>query len=64
MNWKKITLDLLGTGLTQTQLAELVDCSQNMISDLSLGKKGERLSYKIGKKLTDLHQQRCSAPTA
>ena len=63
MNWKLIVSELLATGLTQQQLAELAGCSQNMISDLRLGKKGERLGYSIGKSLVDLHQERC-APAA
>lgn len=59
MNWKNIVTELLATGLTQQQLADLAGCSQNMISDLYLGKKGERLGYSIGKSLVDLHQERC-----
>ena len=60
MDFQKITSDLLGTGLTEQQLADLVPCSQPTINAFRHGKRGARPSMLIGGRLLELHQQLCS----
>lgn len=59
MDTQKLTLDLLATGLTQQELADLLNCSQSTINAFSKGNRGVRPSYPIGKKLGELHAARC-----
>lgn len=61
MDTKKITADLIGTGLTQQELADLVPCSQSAICSLLSGKRGTRPSYAIAKRLDELHAERCKS---
>jgi transcriptional regulator with XRE-family HTH domain len=58
MDIQKITSDLIATGLTQQELADLVPCSQPTISALLKGSRGARPSLKIGIRLIDLHKER------
>ncbi|MCX8566854.1 MAG: hypothetical protein ON057_001581 [Glomeribacter sp. 1016415] len=64
MDIKQTVLKLLATGLTQNKLAQLVPCSQSMISALSLGRRGHRFSYKIGSRLISLYEERCCPASA
>jgi hypothetical protein len=64
MDFQKITSDLLGTGLTEQQLADLVPCSQPTINAFRHGKRGARPSMVIGSRLLELHKQRCKKPRA
>ena len=48
MNWQQMVKDLLESGLTQTQLADKLSCSQSMVSDLASGERGSRLSWELG----------------
>lgn len=57
--WKQIVSELLDSGLSQKELSELIGCSQPYICDLASGKAGKRLGFELGKRLTDLHQERC-----
>lgn len=57
--WQTIISGLREKGLTQTQIAAEIECSQNYVSDLERGVCGKRLSYELGKKLEvlwDKHQ--------
>lgn len=62
MDTKKITSELLSTGLKQHELATLIPCSQSLISALLRGERGSRLSFQIGKRLVALHKSRCTKP--
>lgn len=64
MDPQKITQDLLATGLTQQQLADLALCSQSTINAFAGGRRGLRPSLAIGMRLLALHQDRCTPPTA
>lgn len=60
-NWSQLIIDLQDKekgNLTQAEIAVLVPCSQNYISDLKAGKKGKRLSYEIAEGLKKLHKQK------
>ena len=57
MNWSQIINDLLGVGLSQTQIAERIPCGQGYISDLRNEKKGLRVSYEKGSALIRLHDE-------
>jgi transcriptional regulator with XRE-family HTH domain len=59
MDIQKITRELLATGMTQQKLAELVPCSQSMISAFLNGTRGAKPSFAIGAKLLELHKERC-----
>lgn len=59
MDFQKITSDLLGTGLTEQQLADLVPCSQSTINAFRHGKRGARPSMLIGSRLLQLHKKLC-----
>lgn len=58
MDFQKITCELIATGLTQQQLADLVPCSQPTISAFLKGSRGARPSLKIGLRLLALHRER------
>lgn len=63
-NWSQLIKDLQDKekgNLTQAQIAELIPCSQNYISDLKTGKKGKRLSYEIADGLKKLHELKVSS---
>lgn len=62
MDTQKITADLLASGLTQQELADLVPCGQSTIAAYLSGTRGSRLSKQIGDRLEELHAERC--PTA
>lgn len=62
MDPQKITQDLLATGLTQQQLADLALCSQSTINAFAGGRRGLRPSLAIGMRLLALHQDRCAQP--
>lgn len=64
MDPQKITQDLLATGLTQQQLADLALCSQSTINAFAGGRRGLRPSLAIGMRLLALHQDRCAQPAA
>ena len=52
--WQVMIADLRKQGLTQTQIAAEIKCSQNYVSDLERGVCGKRLSYDLGKNLEAL----------
>ncbi len=60
-NWSQIISELQDKekgNMTQQEIAEVVPCSQNYISDLKTGKKGKRISHHIAQGLIKLHQQK------
>lgn len=60
--WSQLIKDLQDKGkMTQKEIAEVALCSQNYISDLKTGKRGENVSYKIAKNLEQLHKQKINA---
>ncbi|MBP2666959.1 MAG: hypothetical protein H6Q76_1939 [Firmicutes bacterium] len=63
MDTKQKVNDLLDSGLTQQELAKLVPCSQSAISAYANGDRGARPSYQIGKRLDELHAERCKEET-
>lgn len=58
--WQSKIVDLKEKGLTQTQIATEMNCSQNYVSDLENGKCGKRLGYEKGKNLETLWVKYCS----
>ena len=52
--WQKMITDLKQKGLTQTQIADEIECSQNYVSNLENGLCGKRLGYEKGKNLEKL----------
>ena len=59
MDTQKITSDLIKSGLTQQQLADLVPCGQSTIAAYLAGTRGSRPSKLIGDRLEALHAERC-----
>jgi predicted transcriptional regulator len=59
MDTQKITSDLIKSGLTQQQLADLVPCGQSTIAAYLAGTRGARPSKVIGDRLEQLHEERC-----
>ncbi len=57
MNWQQMVKGLLESGLTQTQLADKLSCSQSMVSDLASGERGSRLSWELGNAIVKAHGQ-------
>lgn len=64
MDTQKIVTELLATGLTQKQLADLAGCGQPAINAFSKGNRGKRPSFSIGQRLCELHRERCPAVAA
>ena len=59
-SWSELINDLQDKqkgNMTQQEIADLVPCSQNYISDLKTGKKGKRISHEIAEGLKKLHEQ-------
>lgn len=52
--WQTMITDLKEKGLTQIQIAEEMECSQNYVSNLENGLCGKRLSYEKGRNLEKL----------
>jgi len=61
MDTKKITSELLATGLTQQQLAALVPCGQSTIAAFMNGTRGSNPTFAIATRLLELHAERCGA---
>lgn len=59
MDTQKITQDLVNSGLTQQELADLIPCAQSTISAYLAGTRGSRPSKFIGDRLEQLHAERC-----
>jgi len=59
MDTQKTVLELLATGLTQQELADLVPCSQSLIAAFANGTRGKQTSMQIGNSLLRLHGARC-----
>lgn len=64
MDTKTITSEILASGLTQQELADMVPCSQSLISALLRGERGARLSFQIGQSLLAIHKRRCKKKLA
>lgn len=58
--WQKMIVDLKEKGLTQTQIANGMGCSQNYVSNLENGLCGKRLGYEKGESLKKLWVDNCS----
>jgi transcriptional regulator with XRE-family HTH domain len=56
MDTQTIVKEILGTGVTQDELAERANCSQALISAYLNGKRGSRPTYEIGARLMDIHR--------
>jgi hypothetical protein len=59
MNWKTIINDLTSSGMIKRDIASDIGCSAALISELSSGKRGRRLSWEIGMRLNLLHERVC-----
>lgn len=62
--WQKMITDLKQKGLTQTQIANEIKCSQNYVSNLENGLCGKRLGYEKGTNLEQLWKKNCSPQVA
>lgn len=60
MDWKKLLAELMGTGMTQTAIADEIGLSQGAISQVLNDTTGKRkgFQYEAGAKLVELHRQR------
>lgn len=57
---QKIVSELIDTGITQQELADMANCAQSTIGSYLRGTRGGiRPSYDIAKKLLDLHKKKC-----
>ncbi|WP_374727712.1 helix-turn-helix domain-containing protein [Herbaspirillum frisingense] len=61
MDTKHIVREILQSGLTQQQLAEMVPCGQSTISAYLKGARGIRPSMQIGMRLAAIFEQRCTS---
>lgn len=64
MDIKQTVNDILASGLTQQELADLVPCSQATICAYANGDRGARPSLQIGLRLSELHKERCAQPSS
>jgi len=58
MNWPSLIQDLIGSGLTQAQIAARVDTGQSHISELYRGGR-KQPGWSLGERLISLHRERC-----
>lgn len=59
--WQFMISELRSKGVTQTEIAKQMGCSQNYVSNLEKGLCGKRLSYEFGKKLSKLWKKHCNS---
>jgi DNA-binding XRE family transcriptional regulator len=59
MDTQNKVIEILKTGLTQQQLADLVPCGQSTISAYAKGTRGTRPSMQIGMRLASIFEDRC-----
>ena len=64
MDTKQTVLDLLATGITQKELADMVPCSQSLIAAFANGTRGKQPSMVIGNQLLSLHKKLCFSADA
>jgi predicted transcriptional regulator len=57
MDIQQTVKEILGTGLTQTEVADIVNCSQATISDLATGKQ-TTTELQLGLRILELHKER------
>ena len=57
--WQAKIADLKEKGLTQNQIADVMGCSQNYVSNLENGLCGKNLGYDKGKNLEELWMEHC-----
>ncbi len=59
MNTPQVTVkEILESGqFTQVSLGERLQCSQALVSALLNGKRGKRLSFELGSRLQEIHQE-------
>jgi len=62
MDTQKTVSELLESGLTQQELANLVPCGQSTINAYRLGKRGKNITKAIADRLLYLHKRRCAKP--
>jgi predicted transcriptional regulator len=58
MNWKTTIQDLIESGLTQNQIAEMAETGQSHISSLLRGDR-KQPGWSLGDRLLSLHRERC-----
>ena len=58
--WQAKIADLKEKGLTQNQIADVMGCSQNYVSNLENGLCGKNLGYDKGKNLEKLWLTHCA----
>lgn len=63
MDWQKIVMELLVSGLTQKQLGEAVGRSQPQICELKEGRT-RQVEWSVGERLLALHRDRCRLRSA
>lgn len=57
--FKQIVLDLIHSGLSEQEIAQIVGTSQPSINRIKLGKQGRSgVKYEMGVKLVELHRVR------
>lgn len=54
-NIQKIVAEIIASGMTQTQLAELVPCGQSTINGYLNGQRGKQVAMPIGMRLLEIH---------
>lgn len=54
MKWNTLITEIQAAGWSQGQIAKYCGCTQGFISQIK-NKKLQRVSYEIGKNLSDLH---------
>jgi transcriptional regulator with XRE-family HTH domain len=58
MNWPSLIKDIIGSGMTQAQIAERVGTGQSHISELYRGGR-KQPGWALGDRLLALHRERC-----
>ena len=55
---------LQDAGFKQEDIADYCGCGQGLVSDLKHGRRGKRLSFEIGSRLTAMWKKHCKNKTA
>ena len=63
MNWVSMISDLQKMGMTQSEIAKHLNCSQSYISELKTGKKGKFISHQLGEQIATLWREKSTSLT-
>ena len=60
MDWAEIVRQLEGAGLKQVEIGKACGCTQSTVAEIKNGRRGRRVTYRLGTNLIDLWREKCA----